>query len=110
MSIAQSIQVIVLEEAEKGGLTAVAEVRLRVGALSGVVPDSLAFCWKLLTEAGPLGGARLAIEAVPVRAKCLKCGTEFEAADFVFVCPGCGAAETEITAGRELTVSHIAGE
>ena len=37
-------------------------VRLRVGRLSGVVPDAMRFCFELVTAGTPLEGAALEIE------------------------------------------------
>ena len=43
---------------ERTGDAPVAGVRLRVGRLSGVVPDSVRFCFDLVTDGTPLEGAR----------------------------------------------------
>ena len=40
-------------------------VRLEVGELSGVVPDSLQFCFELATEGTSLQGASLEITQTP---------------------------------------------
>jgi hydrogenase nickel incorporation protein HypA/HybF len=40
-------------------------VRLEVGALTGVVPDSLRFCFELATEGTSLQGACLEITETP---------------------------------------------
>ena len=40
-------------------------VRLEVGELSGVVPDSLHFCFELATEGTSLQGASLEIKQTP---------------------------------------------
>ena len=40
-------------------------VRLEVGALTGVVPDSLRFCFELATEGTSLQGASLEITETP---------------------------------------------
>ena len=41
----------------------VAVVRVRVGELSGVVPDAMVFCYELVTAGTDLEGSRLEIEA-----------------------------------------------
>jgi hydrogenase nickel incorporation protein HypA/HybF len=110
MSIAQSVISLAAEEAGRAGLERVAQVRLKIGRMSGVVPDSLAFCWELMTSDGPIKGAELVMEEVPVRALCRECGESFEVEDFIFICPSCDSQQTEIIAGRELTLSAIAGE
>lgn len=107
MSIAQSILEIVLEEAKAHGAEQVASVKLRIGQMTGVVPDSLSFCWGLLTEGGPAEESVLEIETVPLKAACRDCGAEFSVEKAVFKCPECESGEIEITQGRDLTLQSI---
>lgn len=113
MSIASSILDLVREEARGSGLVRVQEVRLRIGEMSGVVPDSLSFCWSLMTEgeeAGPARGAVLSFEVVPVSARCRECGEVFQVENYAFACPACGSVQVAVTDGRELTLASIVGE
>jgi len=57
MSIAQSLLEIILEESRKHDLTSVQVVRLQIGAMAGVVPEALTFCFDLLTRDTPASGA-----------------------------------------------------
>lgn len=107
MSIAQSVLNIVLEEARRHGAEQVTSVRLRVGRMTGVVPDSLSFCWGLLTEDTPAAGSVLNIEEVELRAACRDCGADFGVDGAVFKCPDCGSAQIEITQGRQMTLQSI---
>lgn len=71
MSVALAVVDQVAEAAERAGdVTAVRSVRLQVGELAGVVPDSLAFCFELVCAGTLLEGAELVTEAVPGRARC----------------------------------------
>ena len=88
------------------GTARVAAVTVRVGRLSGVVPDAMRFCFDLVTESTPLAGARLDIEQPEGRARCRDCGDEFVLTDPVLLCP-CGSADVEVTAGRELAVASV---
>ena len=113
MSIAQSILELVREEAARAGLARVEEVRLRIGGMSGVVPDSLSFCWSLMTEgeeAGVARGASLSYDLVPVSARCRDCQKEFEVENYAFACPGCGGGNVVVLQGRDLTLASIVGE
>ena len=84
----------------------VTAVHVRVGLLSGVVPDAMEFCFDVATAGGPLAGATLVIERVPGRIACRTCGAESPAEDLLLVCP-CGSADVEVVAGRELTLSRV---
>jgi len=82
-------------------------VRLEVGALSGVVPDSLRFCFDLATEGTSLQGASLEITETPGRCRCRSCGREFAPEHPpILLCP-CGSADAEVLAGHELTIASV---
>jgi hydrogenase nickel incorporation protein HypA/HybF len=82
-------------------------VTLKIGKLAAVVPDSLRFCFEVITRDTPLAGARLEIEEVPVVARCGACGAQTEIAEPPFVCAECGAGKIEFLSGRELLVKSI---
>ena len=54
LAVTQSVVDAVME---RTGEQRVLEVRLRVGRLSGVLPDALRFCFDLVTDGTPLQGA-----------------------------------------------------
>jgi hydrogenase nickel incorporation protein HypA/HybF len=91
--------------AEGGGR--VSAIGLRVGPLSGVVPDALALAFEVAIADTPADGARLAVEATPVVCGCGPCGREFTPPDLVFACPACGAMSDDVRRGRELEVAYV---
>lgn len=107
LSLAQNIAEIAQNAAAANGKEKIMTVCVRVGELSGVVVDSLTFCFSAITAGTPLEGATLRVERIPVRARCGACGTVCDVQDFVFLCPSCGSGNLDVIAGRELQVSHI---
>ncbi len=105
LSIAQSIADIVRQHAPDGA--AVRAVRVAVGRMSGVVPESLEFCFDAVVSDTPLEGARLEIERIPVRAACARCRDVFTVEEPAFACPACGSTDIELVAGMELQVLEI---
>ena len=108
LSIAlRAVETILEDLAEQNGK--VMSVQIRVGALSGVVPDSLRFAWDVACADTRLSGSTLEIEEVPVRIWCESCQREHTLpdADFVFRCPICAASITEVLAGRELEILSV---
>jgi hydrogenase nickel incorporation protein HypA/HybF len=91
---------------ERTGSAAVVSVRVRVGRLSGVVPDAMRFCFELVTAGTPLEGAVLEIDRPEGRGHCRTCGAEFTLPDPVLLCR-CGSADVEVLAGRELAVASV---
>jgi hydrogenase nickel incorporation protein HypA/HybF len=81
-------------------------VRLEIGALSGVVADSVRFCFDLVTEGTDLQGARLEITEPPGSCKCRVCGSEFEPDGPVILCP-CGSADIAVLTGQDLKITSV---
>ncbi len=104
LSITQSI---VESVAEKVGDRQVTCVRLEIGKLSGVVVESIRFCFDLVADDTPLQGARLEITEPSGRARCRSCGHGFDTDDPVVLCPSCGDADVEVSAGRDLRILSV---
>ena len=85
----------------------VEQVNLKIGKLSSVVPDSLRFCFEVITKNTPLEGAVLNIEVAPVVARCRDCGIEWTIEDAVFRCKECNSGSVEVISGRELDIISI---
>jgi hydrogenase nickel incorporation protein HypA/HybF len=86
--------------------TTVTVVSLEVGALSGVVADSLRFCFDLATEGTGLAGARLEITEPAARCHCRACQSEFSPDGPLPLCP-CGSADVTVLAGEELRITSV---
>ena len=84
----------------------VLRVRLAIGKLSGVLPDSVRFCFDVVTSGTTLDGAGLDIEEPGGRARCRDCGAEFACDDPILLC-GCGSADVEVLAGTELLIRAV---
>lgn len=84
----------------------VTAVTLEIGKLSGVVGDSVRFCFELCAQGTPLDGARLDIIDVPGQAHCRQCLTDVVIDDFIPLCT-CGSADLEIFAGQELKITQV---
>ena len=85
----------------------VERVNLKIGKLSAVVPDSLRFCFDIVSKDTPLAGAALAIEETPVVARCKECDARWSITEPVFTCKACNSGALEILSGRELDIVSI---
>ena len=85
----------------------VARVNLKVGKLAAVVPESLRFCFEIVSKDTPLSGAQLVIEEIPVRARCNQCHKEWEITTPAFICTSCRSTAIELLSGRELDIHSI---
>jgi hydrogenase nickel incorporation protein HypA/HybF len=84
----------------------VISVRLEIGALSGVVADSVRFCFDLVTEGTNLEGASLEITEPPACCQCRGCGSEFEPEGPILLC-SCGSADVTVLSGSELRIVSV---
>jgi hydrogenase nickel incorporation protein HypA/HybF len=91
---------------ERTGSAPVSSVRVRVGRLSGVLPDAMRFCFELVTAGTPLDGATLEIEQPEGRAHCRACGDDFVLTHLILLC-SCGSADVKVLTGRELAVASV---
>jgi hydrogenase nickel incorporation protein HypA/HybF len=104
LSIAEALVAIAEEHA---GLRRVARVEVKVGALRQVVPGALAFAFELVARGTVVEGAELALEQVPVRAECRRCGAHALLERFPFACPVCDGTRLEIVDGEQLSVEAL---
>ena len=103
LAIAESVVETVTQRLPDAKVTC---VRLEVGALSGVVPDSIRFCFALATEGTGLAGARLEIPEPPARCRCRACGAQFQPESPVVLCP-CGSPDVAVLSGEQLKIVSV---
>ena len=95
------------ETAQVSGAQRVTGVRLRVGTLSGAVPEAMRFAWDVVCRDTIAEGAWLEIESVPAACWCATCETEFACEDFLGECPRCHNVSGELRRGRELDIASV---
>lgn len=92
------------EEADLRGVR-VTGVRVRLGALSGVVKGALISSYEMACFDTPLQGSTLYVEDVPVVVFCPACQIQREISSIqLFCCGVCGTPTSEIVQGKELEV------
>lgn len=83
-------------------------VRVRVGALRQVVPESLSFCWSLVRDHEDMPEAELELEFVAAEVACRSCGRQSEIASrFSVCCPQCESADVAVVHGEEFLVTSV---
>jgi len=96
-----------VEAVQAAGANRLIALKLRVGTLSGAVPEALQFAWDVVSRDTIAAGARFEIEAVPAACWCATCAVEFESADFINECPRCHEPRHELRHGRELEITSV---
>jgi hydrogenase nickel incorporation protein HypA/HybF len=107
LAIAQNILEIVQQSVPEEQAPWVRWIRMRIGPLSGVVADSLEFCFSAIISDTKMRQARLAIEQAPMVSRCKNCQHEFQMEDLTFLCPTCESSNLELISGKELEIVEI---
>lgn len=106
-----SIMYETLEHAEaaarRENATRIHRIRLRIGALSGVVAESLEFAFETLRLGTMAEDARLDIERIPATFHCGACGGDVALDEVEFVCPACAGPLTLKNGGREMEIADL---
>ncbi|WP_204081818.1 hydrogenase maturation nickel metallochaperone HypA [Mycobacterium riyadhense] len=85
-------------------------VRVRVGALRQVVPESLEFCWSLMCQHldDSMADTALELEVVPAEVVCRACKHRSEIESrWSLCCPGCDSGDVEVVGGNEFLVTSV---
>lgn len=86
----------------------VRKIAVEIGPLCGVekllLESAFERIWpELMQEREP----RLEIVEIPIQARCLSCGSEFEMEELNFCCVGCGERRVEVLRGDCVRLLHV---
>jgi hydrogenase nickel incorporation protein HypA/HybF len=107
LSLVASVFDILEAKVREHGASRVTAVVLRVGRMSGVVPELLESAFDTYKKGTLAEGARLDIVIVPVKLHCPDCGGTSVREDTDFSCAACGSRRVEIVEGLEIVVEKI---
>jgi len=82
-------------------------VHVRVGAMRQIVPDTLSYCWTLVTESSELADTQLHIEQIPAKIRCRGCGREQVLDAPVLACPDCVGQPVDLVEGDEFLITTL---
>ncbi len=99
---------LVAQATRAAGDSRVVVVHLRLGRLSGLVPDSLQFGFEIAAAGTTLAGARLEVERVEPVVWCTPCDAAVTLAQANrFRCPDCDTPSGDLLSGRELELVSL---
>lgn len=82
-------------------------VHLRIGELRQIVPDTLVYCWSLVTEGSELAATELRIERVPAKIRCDSCGREQVLSEPLLLCSTSTEHTVELIEGDEFLLTSL---
>lgn len=107
MSLMESVVEIACETARANDARAIRSIRLDVGVLSHVNPDSLTFCYEAIRRGTLAEDAVLEINRIAGEGWCLDCGKTVALTERFGACPDCGNHRVQMTAGDELKIRDM---
>ncbi|MDR3237483.1 MAG: hydrogenase maturation nickel metallochaperone HypA [Spirochaetia bacterium] len=110
LSIAGSLFDILQNIAKENNLKKIYKVTILAGRMRQIVPTAMEMAFTAVTAGSLAEGAKLEIEVVPIKMRCVSCSEEFSVWHNIYICPSCESAKLELLQGDELIVKNIEGE
>ncbi|MCR4871445.1 MAG: hydrogenase maturation nickel metallochaperone HypA [Atopobiaceae bacterium] len=89
-------------------LSSVTAVNLRLGEVSGVIPEYLQDCWRWAADKSELlHGCELEVETIPAVTVCNHCGRTYPTLEHGKICPFCESPDTVLLQGNEMELDSI---
>ena len=107
LAVTRSLIDLVDREARRQGFQRALEIRLKLGAYSGIVPECILDLFPYAARGTAAEGAALVFETVPARFTCRGCGWEGEIEKGGDACPRCQSTALTMTQGREFYVDSL---
>ena len=107
LSIISNLFEILEEKAKEKKAKKIVSVKLKVGKLSGVVPEFLITAFDIYKKDTIASDAELEIKEVPLKILCQDCHTEVIKDDFIFICSHCGSHNLKTLSGTELFLEKM---
>ena len=107
LAICQALISQVADVAREQKATAVSDIYVRVGPLSGVESPLMRNAFPIAAAGTVANDANLHLEAAPIRVRCEECGEESDARMNRLVCAACGDWRTTLISGDELILQRV---
>jgi len=107
LSIVMSIVDLATKQAAKHHASAIEEIELDIGCLSGIEMDSFEFAWKQGIKRTILENATKKVNRIEGKAKCSDCDTHFDMFQLYDSCPNCNSHLAVIISGKELKLKSL---
>ena len=107
MTIAMNIVDIVCQKAGDEKARKINSVELEIGELSGIMIDSLEFCFEAACKNTIANSAELHVNKIEAEAYCKSCEIKFKMESDFTPCPNCNDFNFEIVKGKEFSIKSF---
>jgi hydrogenase nickel incorporation protein HypA/HybF len=107
VGLMQNILNTAIKRAKQEGGHHIYVVEMRVGAASGVAPESLELAFEVVKKGTIADMAKLEVNHIPIVCYCSSCQLEFQPVDLLYECPHCQQISTEVRQGKEFELASL---
>lgn len=107
LSVAQNIIDIVKENVSENDIGNVRTIFLEIGEFSGIIPDSLQYCFDIIKSDANLENSKMEIKKIPFVLFCNDCSAETTNNVGIRFCDKCGSYNTKIISGTDMQIIKI---
>ena len=101
LSVTQGLLKICLDEGKKHNIKKIKKINVKVGELTGLVPNCITYYFDIVAKGTIVEGAEILVEKIPVAIKCNGCQYEGVLPKGEYFCPSCKSNKYKIINGRE---------
>jgi hydrogenase nickel incorporation protein HypA/HybF len=102
----QTLQ-IAIDNALKQNGNKINKITMRIGKLSGVVPEALEFAFDVVIKGTIAENSTLKIDTIPIICYCNNCQEKFAPEEWFFECPNCHQFSQNILQGKEIELASV---
>jgi hydrogenase nickel incorporation protein HypA/HybF len=110
MSLMERLFEILEEIIKSRRIIKINSVTVSIGEMRQVMPESFQLAFDAFQKGTAAEYADLIMEFVPVKIRCDECREKSFIQDNIYLCPLCGAVNTEVIEGNEILIKSIDGE
>ena len=107
LAIVEGIIDAAVPEAKKHGAKRILVINLKIGELSGVIPECIQEYFTSAAAGSIAENAKIAVERVPATIRCNSCGYDGALGKRRRRCPNCEGTDFILTGGREYFVDSL---
>ncbi len=107
MSLCENVLLTLEQQAKTQNFKKITAVWLEIGALSGVEPEAMRFCFDVVVQDSLAQGAKLEIINVDGQAWCMQCCQNVAIRQRYDECPVCGGFQLQVNDGEQMRIKEL---
>ncbi|MFA6939380.1 MAG: hydrogenase maturation nickel metallochaperone HypA [Clostridiaceae bacterium] len=107
LSVTENIIKICSQEAAKNKVVKVKEIKILVGELTGLIPESIQYYFDIASIGTKVEGAKLNIAKIPLKIFCNGCKNTSVVKRGDFICPVCEGSDIKLLGGNEFLIDSM---